>query len=391
MRRQVFLLLFVLTTGLTIVPANAVLSPDSIPAAFNELLKIPALSNPAMILIDVKTGEVIFERNSNSQRKPASVMKILSGVAVLEYLNPKSSFETNIFFGPTSKSLIIQGAYDPWISLDDAVAKKMHRTSLPRLAFKSMAALKAANHGSLRNIKVQYSGLYSQDVANLRAYWARRGFRPSMKSVGLEVPASGKGKPVVFSNSPPIAQILDFTLLWSDNLLAERLARLASKAAGHELNDQGVAATFTELLKHFDINASQLVIVDASGLSKANRVTAQMIGQLLLKTRKDEKFALLYTSLPVAGVSGTLKNRYITTAPSAVGLVHAKTGTLNGTVTLAGYVESGEHEYVFVTLADEIASGIRAENKARAAIDRLLGRIAAPNIQAQISDAGKTP
>jgi D-alanyl-D-alanine carboxypeptidase len=115
------------------------------------------------------------------------------------------------------------------------------------------------------------------------------------------------------------------------------------------------------------------------------------VGQLLFKVRKDEKYNLLYTSLPVGGVSGTLRSRFLTTAPSAVGLVRAKTGTLNGTVTLAGYVESTDREYVFVTLADEIPRGASAENKARAAIDRLLGRIAAPNIPTVISEAAQAP
>ena len=391
MHRKILLLLLALTTALSVVPAGAVLSAASIPAAFNELLKIPALSNPAMILIDEKTGEVVYERNSYSQRKPASVMKILSATSALEYLDPQSSFQTNIFLGTKPRTLVIQGSLDPWISLSDTVAKKMHRTSLPRLAFNSMTALKAANHGSLKNIKVMYSGIYSQDAANLKAFWAKRGFRPTMKSVGTASLDSMKSDPVLTSISPSIAEILDFTLLWSDNLLAERLARLASKAAGHGLNDQGVAITFAELLSKFDIDASKLVIVDASGLSKENRITAQIIGQLLLKTRKDEKFSLLYKSLPVSGISGTLKDRFIKTAPNAVGLVHAKTGTLNGTVTLAGYVEAGDREYVFVTLADEIRNGTRAENSARAAIDRLLGRIAAPNIEAELSDASNTP
>jgi D-alanyl-D-alanine carboxypeptidase len=66
-------------------------------------------------------------------------------------------------------------------------------------------------------------------------------------------------------------------------------------------------------------------------------------------------------------------------------LVRAKTGTLNGTATLAGYVESTDREYVFVTLADEIPNGNTALNRARDAIDRVLGRIAAPNIPAEIS------
>jgi D-alanyl-D-alanine carboxypeptidase len=391
MHRKILLALLALTTALSVVPAGAVLSAASIPAAFDELLKIPALSNPAMILIDEKTGEVVYERNSYSQRKPASVMKILSATAVLEYLDPQSSFQTDIYLGSKPKTLVIQGSLDPWISMSDTVAKKMNRTSLPRLAFNSMTALKAANGGSLKNIKVMYSGIYSQDVANLKAFWAKRGFKPTMKSVGIQTLASMQGDFVLTSVSPPISEILDFTLLWSDNLLAERLARLASKAAGHELNDQGVAITFAELLNKFDIDSSKLLIVDASGLSKENRITAQIIGQLLLKTRKDEKFALLYKSLPVGGVSGTLRKRFITTAPSAVGLVRAKTGTLNGTVTLAGYVESADREYIFVALADDIPMGNSASDRARNAIDRLLGRIAAPNIPAEISEAPPAP
>jgi D-alanyl-D-alanine carboxypeptidase len=391
MHRKILLALLALTTALGVVPAGAVLSVASIPAAFNELLKIPALSNPAMILIDETTGEVVYERNSYSQRKPASVMKILSASATLEYLDPLSSFQTDIYLGSEPKTLLIQGSLDPWISMSDTVAKKMNRTSLPRLAFNSMTALKAANGGSLKNIKVMYSGIYSQDVANLKAFWAKRGFKPTMKSVGIQTLASMQGDFVLTSVSPPISEILDFTLLWSDNLLAERLARLASKAAGHGLNDQGVAITFAELLSKFGIDSSKLVVVDASGLSKENRITAQIIGQLLLKTRRDEKFALLYESLPVGGVSGTLRKRFITTAPSAVGLVHAKTGTLNGTVTLAGYVESADREYIFVALADEIPRGNSASDKARNAIDRLLGRIAAPNIPAEISEAPPAP
>ena len=74
-----------------------------------------------------------------------------------------------------------------------------------------------------------------------------------------------------------------------------------------------------------------------------------------------------------------------------MGLVRAKTGTLNGTVTLAGYVESLDREYVFVTLADDIRRGSAASAKARAAIDRILGRIAAPNIPAEISALPATP
>lgn len=372
---------------LSIAPADAALGPDSIPAAFDELLKVPTLSNPAMIVIDGTTGQVIYEKNIYSQRKPASVMKVLAGAVTLEYLDPQSVFNTTINIEPEGKIVVIRGSLDPWISLDHNVARKMNRASLPYMGFNTLSAIKKANGGSLKNYKVIYSNLYSKDVANLKAFWAKRGFKPVFKQVTDDEAFLAQGDLVVSENSPTVKEILDFMMLWSDNVLADRLAGLAARAAGYSPNIKGIDTIFRILLAQFEIDDSKLVVADASGLSKKNKITAKLMGELLYKIRKEERYALLYQSLPVGGVSGTLQDRFTTTAPSAVGLVRAKTGTLNGTSTLAGYVQSTDREYVFVTLADDIAKGNAALNKARAAIDRVLGRIAAPNIPAEISPA----
>ena len=372
---------------LSIAPADAALGPDSIPAVFDELLKVPTLSNPAMIVIDGTTGQIIYEKNISSQRKPASVMKVLAGAVTLEYLDPQSVFNTTINIAPEGKTVVIRGSLDPWISLDHNVARKMKRASLPYMGFNTLSAIKKANGGSLKNYKVIYSNLYSKDVANLKAFWAKRGFKPVFKQVTDEEAFMAQGDLVASENSPTVREILDFMMLWSDNLLADRLAGLAARAAGYSPNIKGIETIFRTLLIQLEIDDSKLVVADASGLSKKNKITAKLMGELLYKIRKDERYALLYESLPIGGVSGTLQDRFTTTAPSAVGLVRAKTGTLNGTATLAGYVQSTDREYVFVTLADDIAKGNAALNKARAAIDRVLGRIAAPNIPAEISPA----
>jgi D-alanyl-D-alanine carboxypeptidase len=372
---------------LSISPAQAALGPESIPAAFDELLKVPTLSNPAMIVIDGTTGQVIYERNIYSQRKPASVMKVLSAAVTIDYLDPNSVFNTTVSIIPEQKTIVIRGSLDPWVSTDHNVARKMHRASLPYIGFNTLTAVKKANGGSLKNYKVIYSNLYSQDVSNLKTFWAKRGFKPSLKQVPDTDTFTSEGVLVASENSPPVAEILNWMMLWSDNLLAERLARLSARAAGYSLDIKGVNVIFRELLNRLDIDDSKLVVADASGLSKQNRITAKLMGEFLYKVHKDEKYQLLYTSLPVSGVSGTLLNRFTTTAPSAVGLVRAKTGTLNGTATLAGYVQSTDREYIFVALADDIAKGNSALNKARAAIDRVLGRIAAPNIPTAISPA----
>ena len=372
---------------LSIAPARAALGPESIPAAFDELLKIPTLSNPAMIVIDGTSGQIIYEKNIYSQRKPASVMKVLAAAVTLDYLDPQSVFNTTVSISPENKSIIIRGSLDPWISSDHNVARKMGRASLPYMGFNTLSAVKKANGGSLKNYKVIYSNLYSQDVANLKAFWLKRGFKPTFKAVSDDETLLAQGDLIASENSPTVAEILKWMMLWSDNLLSERLARLSARAAGYSLDIKGVETIFRALLTSLEIDDSKLVVVDASGLSKKNRITAKLMGEFLYKIHKDEKYALLYESLPVSGVSGTLQNRFTTTAPAAVGLVRAKTGTLNGTATLAGYVESTDRDYVFVALADEIPLGNSALDKARAAIDRVLGRIAAPNIPVEVLPA----
>lgn len=372
---------------LSVVPAHAVLSRESIPAAFDELLKSQSLSNPAMIVIDGITGETIYEKNAYSQRIPASVLKILTGVATLDYLDPQASFNTTVNINPESKTVIIRGAYDPWISLDHNTARKMNRASLPYIGFRTLSGIKEFNNGSLKNYSVIYSDLFSQDVKNLKAFWAKRNFKPAMKAVTNDDAFMAMGEQIVSENSPTVAALLDWILLWSDNGISERLARLSAKAAGFGMDSKGVEKVFREVLANQQIDSSQLIVADASGLSRKNKITAKLMGELLFKIRNNPKYSLIYSGLPIGGVSGTLRTRFLTTAPSAIGLVRAKTGTLNGTATLAGYVESTDREYVFVTLADDIAKGNTALKKARAAIDRVLGRIAAPNIPAEISPA----
>jgi D-alanyl-D-alanine carboxypeptidase len=361
----------------SLVSAQA-LDPINIASTFERLTATSALANPSVVVMDPVTGEVVFEKSAYSQRIPASVIKLYSATAALTYLEATQRFSTSAWIGVHEKSIVIQGSFDPWISLNDAQAKKMGRTSLPRIEYNSLSALKEVNQGSIRNSTIYYSDLYSQDVANLKRFFIKKGVRPIMKKVSSEDAQLLSSEQILTSDSPELQEILAFTLTWSDNLLSERIARLSSRAAGHAFNDQGVAQTFAEVLEGLGVESKGLLIKDASGLSKQNRVTAIQVGRLLLKIRSDSRFAPLIGGLPIGGVTGTLRNRFVDTAPQAIGLVRAKTGTLNGTANLAGYVEAGDREYVFVIIADRLKRSSRAEKFARATMDRILGKIAAP-------------
>jgi PBP4 family serine-type D-alanyl-D-alanine carboxypeptidase len=126
------------------------------------------------------------------------------------------------------------------------------------------------------------------------------------------------------------------------------------------------------------LDSSSIVVKDASGLSRENKVTASLMGQLLYKIQVDPVLVQIVEGLPIGGKTGTLRHRYLKTAPKAVGLVKAKTGTLTGVVSLAGYLQSGENEYAFIVIADELTKTPVASDRARKSIDRYLGQLAQP-------------
>lgn len=372
-----------LTSLVMFLGASAAMATPAIPVAdisrvFAQISSSPTLAGPSMILIDRSSGEIVFQTDATSLRKPASVLKLLSTSAALQFLNPNYRYVTRVAKGLNPRTLVISGNLDPWMTDSYFEATKYHRAWLSYLVNRSVADLKAEKTTPLRNISIEYSGLYSKDIALLKHEFVAKAINAKFAEISANHVESVSGQEIAKVTSPSISEMVKFALTWSDNLLAERLARAASHAVGYPMNDAGVSLTIRKLLTDLQVDQSGLYIHDGSGLSKQDRVTAKLIADFLLKIRGDEKFAAVYEGLPISGISGTLESRFINTAPQAVGLVHAKTGTLDGTVSLAGYVESGTHEYIFVAIADHIRKGAAATDQARNTLDRLLGKITAP-------------
>lgn len=360
-------------------PASAV-DPKSVASVFAKYIENKGLANPSVVVIDGQTGETVFEKNPNSLRKPASLQKLFTGVAAVHHLQMDQTFTTSLWSGSDSKTVVIQGSRDPWTSQYSSTAKKMGRTSLPRLEYYALKTLNELNGENVKKPTIYYSQLFAGDVATLKTLFRKKGITAVMKPVSAQEAQERSSALIITSTSPTLEDMLNFALVWSDNVLSERIARLASLAAGNGLTESGVEATFNEVLESFELDASKVVVKDASGLSRKNRVTAKQVAELLIKIREEGKYAPVVNGLPIGGISGTLQKRFVKTAPSAIGLVKAKTGTLNGTANLAGYVESGQHEYAFVVIADKLPRTYSAGERARAIVDRILGKIAAPFI-----------
>jgi D-alanyl-D-alanine carboxypeptidase/D-alanyl-D-alanine-endopeptidase (penicillin-binding protein 4) len=120
------------------------------------------------------------------------------------------------------------------------------------------------------------------------------------------------------------------------------------------------------------------VVADGSGLSRTNRLSAQLLADLLAVAAQPAEpadpadpeqaaqparpeLAGVFTGLPVAGWSGTLATRHETPPPQVapgVGVVRAKTGSLNGVDALAGVVVTGSGRLLaFAVLANDVPIG----------------------------------
>jgi D-alanyl-D-alanine carboxypeptidase/D-alanyl-D-alanine-endopeptidase (penicillin-binding protein 4) len=139
--------------------------------------------------------------------------------------------------------------------------------------------------------------------------------------------------------SPPLASMIAAMNRESINIYAELLFRNAAR--GLQRDTVGSVAHAGHLLNTFFANkvgadTSSLVFADGSGLSTVDRVTPRAQVQLLGYAHRASWGPWLHSSLPVAGNSELLKRRMRNTP--AEGNLHAKTGTTNEVIGLAGYV-----------------------------------------------------
>ncbi len=364
--------LILLSLILNTQPANAV---DVLPQPFFDYLGSKYLAKPGIILLDGSSKEVVYESGATVLRSPASVLKLTSATAVAMTLDSTTVFTTSLYKTEKRGVFVILGENDPWMTSSAKYRDANKRAFTPTLIKKAFASDK-----KLKKITLLYRG-----VSGTELYKAKRalGRRASVVYKALDKnidPKSLITEKVVEIQSPQLLKMIKFALLYSDNVLSQRLVMLATTKSGYAADKNGLNEMMNEKLTALGIDTTGLHLEDGSGLSGGNRISAVTVSQLLLKIRSEPKLKVVYDSLPTSGQSGTLIGRYHSTAPQAVGLVKAKTGSTRNTVSLAGFATAGEKEYIFVVIADHVGRTKRMQNAARSAIDRMLGTITKPSV-----------
>ncbi len=179
-----------------------------------------------------------------------------------------------------------------------------------------------------------------------------------------ELPCTDQSVVMVGQTAHTLRQVITRALKKSDNLSAEAMLRqLARSEEKHShLSAEDGVAQIQALMKLLGHDPKQYCIVDGSGVSLYNYVTPTLLLDFLRYAHsKPEIYKVLHDALPIAGVDGTLVGRMRGT--KAHKRVFAKTGTLTGISSLAGYaLASNNHLLAFVIINQNVLKAAEARS-----------------------------
>ncbi len=374
----------------------------------------------AVAVVDPVTGRPIYVHDAGTGYTPASTTKLLTAAAVLSRMGPAARLRTTVVRTTGTDEIVLVGGGDPTLVSDGDSFAATGYPEPARLSTLAERTAKALVKAGVRKVNLRYdAGLFegparaaswaysyvaggSAVVTPVSALVVDHGyvgdplnrirsmdparqaaelFARQLSAAGVKVSgpiqpktAGAKATELAAVESPPLSAVVEHMLVDSDNDIAESLARHVAIASKQPATFDGAAATIRAAVGKLGVPIDEVRLFDGSGLSRANAIPARALADLLAVAAqpKHPKLRTLLAGLPVAGFSGTLADRAakISTAGSAgtttisAGLVRAKTGTLTGVRSLAGYVRTASGRLLmFAVLADRIpdADGDRAE------------------------------
>ncbi len=345
------------------------------------------------VSVDLASGRTLYSRGADTMLAPASNLKVLTGIALLDAVDAGTRFSTRVVrtdtasAGPSasgsaagSAAITLVGGGDPYLLSVPSASYPQFASTL-NLAHSAAAALKAQG---VTTVTLSYDNTlftgpdwnsdwpasYADQVTHISALWVDEGrpagatsrsttpalqaaqvFAGQLRAAGITVsgtpsaakaPASASQLAAVAS--APVEDLLKRALLSSDT---EVLSHQMAIASGQPASFAGAAAALQQHLTRMGAWRSGAVIKDGCGLSRNNRVSATMLERawrFALTTSRTEEIADL---VPVARVAGSLSNRFSGAGEvTGRGVVHAKTGSLTGVSSLSGWVRTADGRVV---------------------------------------------
>jgi len=188
-------------------------------------------------------------------------------------------------------------------------------------------------------------------AAVFKAMWERQGGTWNGKVREATVPAGARL--VAVQESPSLAILIRDINKFSNNVMTQQLFLTMGATGGSPGNPQRGASAVRGLLAARGIEAPELILENGCGLSRVERISVGSLGNVLVDAWKSQWMSELMASLPISGVDGTMKARNV-----PAGAAHMKTGMLEDTRAVAGYVlaASGKR-YVVVAIINHPNAG----------------------------------
>ena len=351
----------------------AVAAATAAPAAERDLstrltksLRSPHLSpaRTAAIAVDAHTGAVLYAHNPALPVVPASNAKLPVSWAALVRLGPGFRFRTEVLgAGARTGSiwkgdLFLKGHGDPTLATGDVarLAAAVRRAGITQVTGwirgdESVFDSRRDAPGWKRSFVGIETPPLSALVVDRARGWGRvkppallaaRALRSALaaRGVGVAGPsglgrAPGSAEPLAVDRSDSLGAIVHTMNTKSDNFTAEMVLKQLGTLEGGVGSSAAGGRVVLAAMASAGIPTAGVRIVDGSGLSSLDRLTAQALAGVIRAGIWDERIGPTFlASLAVTGRTGTLRERM----PNLTGAVRGKTGTTNLACTLAGLI-----------------------------------------------------
>ncbi len=336
-------------------------------------------------VINITTGEVLYDHSAAVPAPPASGLKVITAAAALLTVGPNFQMSTRVFEGPEPGSIVLVGGGDPTLSRLPAGVESVY-VGAPKLEELARLTLETwkAKYPKVEITKLILDASYWNPADKWDDTWDRveqtdgwqaevtalmvDGDRDDPTSVrsprsgdpisragnafkaalGLDASAvveSGNATPgkdkLGEVKSQPMSTLIAQMLSFSDNSLGENIARVVSKEWSGGGTAASLATVIPGIIANLGLNTSEITIRDGSGLSASNLVTPQFMAKLMAKVATGEQeLGVIKDVMPIAGQSGSLRNRFTGSSEIARGQVFGKTGWINSSRTLSGWLNA---------------------------------------------------
>ena len=328
-----------------------------------------------LYVYDLTDGQPLYAVNAAHRMRPASCQKVVTAITALHYLKGDYKLKTDfrikgkVNAGVLNGDLIVVGGMDPLVTADELL--QAAATIRQQQGIESIAGNILYDLSMREDKEYGWGWCWDDDYGPLSALLVNgkdqfeQKWMDALSQAGIEVKYQSQGQTTKGKEQPrsiytirhDLDLLLEPMMKQSDNIYAECLfyqtaATAGKKGAGHK----EAAGRTDELLKRIGLQPDNYKIADGSGLSLYNYVSAEMLVAMLGYAWRTESIREhLLPSLPIAGYDGTLQKRMIGTA--AEGNVRAKTGTVTGISSLAGYLTAvNGHVLAFAIINQGVGS-----------------------------------